>query len=136
MHVCVSGVCGSLKERRAGAKTWLVVENGSAAKYNNLWSPGMAGYPVSHGFSLPNHPRVIIEASRPVLPSSSVYYLCPAHRFIVPPPTVEVDGAISPMLQHRPAAASSLHITEYLEKEEKSLGTTLCGHAVNRCATI
>lgn len=42
MHACVCqwSVCGSLKERRAGAKTWLVVENGNAAKYNNLWSPG------------------------------------------------------------------------------------------------
>lgn len=72
--MCVSGVCGS-KGTRAGAKTWLVVENISAAKYNNHWSLGITGYPVSHGFPLPNHPRVIIETSCPVLQSWSVYYL-------------------------------------------------------------
>lgn len=50
MHVCVSGVCGSIKGTRAGAKTQLVVENRSAAKYNNCRSPEIAGYSVSHGF--------------------------------------------------------------------------------------
>lgn len=29
---------------------------------------------------------------------------------------MEVDGAVCPMLQHRPAAASGLHITEHLWK--------------------
>lgn len=70
-------------------------------------------------FSLPN-PRVIIETSCLVLRSRSVP-TCLTHSFIVPPPTVKVDWAISSMLQHRPAATCSLHITEYLSMGERSL---------------
>lgn len=45
--------------------------------------------------------------------------MCITHHFVVLPPTMEVNWAISSMLQHRPAATSSLHVTEYLWKWKK-----------------
>lgn len=124
--VCVSG---NIKGTRAGAKTWSVVENIRAAKYNNRWSPGItvssiprfppAKPPAGHYWNLLSSSAELIRLLPALIPTRLT------HRFIVPPPTVEVDWAVSPKLQHCPAAPSGLHITEYLWREEDStIGTT------------
>lgn len=64
--------------------------------------------PAGHYWNLLSSPVELIRLLPVLIPT------CPTHHFIVPPPTVEVDWTVSPMLQHRPAASSSLHITEYL----------------------
>ena len=105
-------------------------EGGQIQQPQVTWDHRRAGIPR---LSLPNHPWIVIGTSCPVSQCWSILAtlmithpdLRATHQFVVPPATVEVDRAVCSMLQHRPAAASGLHITEHLWKSKERRVTFL-----------
>lgn len=97
------------------------MENIRAAKYNKRRSPGITGELLSLT-SLCQSTRG--KLLKPPVQSCNTDTIRPelksgwgTHRFVIPPPTMEVDGTVSSVLNHRPTPASGLHITKHLQIE-------------------